>query len=86
MAIRKKDDFDVYIGERTRRKIGDKHWNRRVTKLVAMLRTVFNFDLLYLGGGNPSRLDGRLPRDVRIVSNDAGMAGGAFAWGRSRGR
>jgi polyphosphate glucokinase len=86
MAIRKKDDFDVYIGERTRRKIGDKHWNRRVTKLVAMLRTVFNFDLLYLGGGNSSRLDGRLPRDVRIVSNDAGMAGGAFAWGRSRGR
>jgi polyphosphate glucokinase len=86
MAIHKKDDFDVYIGERTRRKIGDKRWNRRVVKLIVMLRTVFNFDLLHLGGGNSSRLEGRLPKDVRIVSNDAGMAGGAFAWGRPKKR
>lgn len=80
MTIHKKDDFDVYIGDHARRKIGDKHWNRRVTKLIPMLRTVFNFDRLYLGGGNSSRVTGKLPRDVEIVSNDAGMEGGAFAW------
>jgi polyphosphate glucokinase len=82
MAVHRKDDFDRYIGDRTRRKIGDRHWNRRVGKVIGMLRTVFNFDRLYLGGGNSGRVTLELPADVRVVSNDAGMEGGAFAWRR----
>jgi len=82
LVTRRKDDFDVYIGDKTRRKIGDKHWNRRVEKLIGVLDTVFAYDHLYLGGGNSRCVKFKLPRNVSLVSNDAGMEGGAFAWSR----
>ena len=80
LAVHKKYDLDVYIGDKTRRKIGDGHWNKRVEKLIEVLETVFNYDRLYLGGGNSRCVKFGLPRNVSIVSNDAGMEGGAFAW------
>ena len=49
-----------------------------------MLETVFSYDQLYFGGGNSSCIDAKLPRNVTIVSNDAGMEGGAFAWKRPK--
>jgi polyphosphate glucokinase len=80
MPIHHKDDFDAYIGERERRKIGDKEWNKRVKKLIPILATVMNYDHLYLGGGNSQRITFKLPKNVSLVSNDAGMEGGAFVW------
>jgi polyphosphate glucokinase len=80
LVVRKKDDFDIYIGDGTRRKIGSGQWNRRIKKLIGVLQTVFAYDRLYLGGGNSRCVKFRLPRNVTIVSNDAGMEGGAFAW------
>ena len=82
LTLQKKNDFDVLVGDKTRRKIGDRRWNRRVKKLIAVLDTVFNYDHLYLGGGNSRCVDFKLPRNVTIVDNDAGMEGGAFAWTR----
>jgi len=82
LVMRKKDDFDIYIGDKTRRRIGDSHWNRRVKKLIGVLETVFAYDRLYLGGGNSRCVNFKLPRNVSLVSNDAGMEGGAFAWAR----
>jgi polyphosphate glucokinase len=80
MPIHHKSDFDGYIGERERLKIGNKEWNRRVKKLIPVLATVMNYDRLYLGGGNSNRIRFRLPKNVSIVSNDAGMEGSAFVW------
>jgi polyphosphate glucokinase len=80
LAVQKKYDLDVYVGDKTRRKIGNGRWNRRVKKLIAVLETVFGYDRLYLGGGNSRWVKFKLPRNVTIVSNDAGMEGGAFAW------
>jgi polyphosphate glucokinase len=80
LAVHRKYDLDVYVGDQTRRKIGNGDWNRRVKKLIAVLETVFNYDHLYLGGGNSRCVKFGLPRNVTIVSNDAGMEGGAFAW------
>jgi polyphosphate glucokinase len=82
LAMRKKDDFDVIVGDKARRKIGNHHWSRRIKKLIAVLQAVFNYDHLYLGGGNSACVKFKLPRNVTIVSNDAGMEGGAFAWSR----
>ena len=82
LVAHKKDDFDIYVGDKTRRKIGNPHWNRRVKKLIEVLQTVFAYDHLYLGGGNSRWVNFKLPRNVTIVSNDAGMEGGAFAWSR----
>ena len=85
LVTRRKNDFDVYIGDKTRRKIGNAHWNRRVRKLIGMLETVFAYDHLYLGGGNSRCVTIKLPRNVTLVSNDAGMEGGAFAWSKFAG-
>ena len=45
-----------------------------------MLATVMNYDHLYLGGGNSSASNSSCRNNVTIVSNDAGMEGGAFVW------
>jgi polyphosphate glucokinase len=79
-AVHKKSDIDEYIGEHTRKKIGHKRWQHRVQKLIAMLELVMNYDHLYLGGGNAHRIDFELPKNVTLVSNDAGMEGSAFVW------
>jgi polyphosphate glucokinase len=82
LVMHRKDDLDVYVGDKTRRRIGSAHWNRRVKKLITVLQTVFAYDHLYLGGGNSRCVSFKLPRNVSLVSNDAGMEGGAFAWSR----
>lgn len=82
LVVRKKDDFDRYIGDHIRKKIGDRAWNKRLAKVIGVLETVFNYDRLHLGGGNSARVDFKLPKNVNLVDNDAGMEGGAFAWTR----
>ena len=86
LVMHRKDDFDNYIGDKTRRRIGNTHWNRRIKKLIGVLHTVFAYDHLYLGGGNSRCVNFKLPRNVSLVSNDAGMEGGAFAWSRFAGK
>ena len=80
MAIHPKHDFDDYIGDHTLNKIGPKEWNKRIMKTVETLNRVFFYDHLYLGGGNARLLKIKLPGNVSVVSNDAGMEGGAFVW------
>jgi polyphosphate glucokinase len=77
-------DFDAYIGDAALARIGRGRWNRRVRKVITILAIVLNYDHLYLGGGNARRVTFQLPKNVSIVSNNAGMAGGAFAWRRPR--
>lgn len=80
MPIHSHSDFDGYIGEAERKRIGHKAWNRRVKKVIPVLATVMNYDHLYLGGGNSRRINFKLPKNVTLVSNDAGMEGSAFVW------
>jgi len=80
MPIHHKSDFDGYIGDAERKKIGNKAWNKRVKELIPILATVMNYDRLYLGGGNSQRITFKLPGNVTLVSNDAGLEGGAFVW------
>jgi polyphosphate glucokinase len=84
LVMHRKDDFDRVIGDVTRRKIGNHHWNKRLHKLIGVLETVFAYDHLYLGGGNSRCVDIKLPKNVTTVSNDAGMEGGAFAWSKHK--
>ncbi len=80
MAIHAKDDFDNYIGDKTLKRIGKKEWNKRLKKLITMLENVFFYDRLHFGGGNSRCIDQKLPKNVRIVSNELGISGGAFVW------
>ena len=75
-----KHDFDAYIGEEQRKAISVTKWNKRVQRALEILRVVFNYDHLYIGGGNARRITFKLPANASIISNDDGMIGAAFVW------
>ena len=78
--IGKKDSYDEYIGEKAFEKEGKDKWNKRMQKVLKVLKTVFNYDSLYIGGGNAKNLDQPLDNNMKIVSNKDGIKGGARLW------
>ena len=78
--IHKSLTYDQYVGNAALKEIGKKKWKRRVLKVVAVLRTLLNYDRLHVGGGNARLLDFRLPKNVGLVSNDEGIIGGVKLW------
>jgi len=76
----KKKTYEDYVGKRGLEKYGKKDWNKRVMEAIDQIRNTFNFDHLYLGGGNTKKLEFTPPKDVSIVSNEAGLLGGVALW------
>ena len=72
--------YEEELGLKALKKAGKKRWNRRVLKAIAALEALFNYDALYIGGGNAARITAELPRRVKIVSNVAGLLGGIALW------
>ncbi len=73
-------DYDEYIGEKAYQKRGKEHWNYRMKKVFAILKTVFNYDRLYISGGNAKNLTLPLDDNMIIVNNREGIKGGARLW------
>jgi polyphosphate glucokinase len=78
--FRKGQTYNEQVGEAARKQKGDGKWQQRVLMAIDNMRTLVQFDHLYLGGGNSRRLRCELPADVSIVDNDAGIRGGAWLW------
>ncbi len=78
--ISKDRDYDEYIGNKALVKEGKEKWNKRMTKVLAVLKTVFNYDRLYLGGGSVQKLTIPLEGNIHIFSNTDGIKGGAKLW------
>jgi polyphosphate glucokinase len=78
--IRGDETYNDYLGEATRRAISGRKWNKRVLKTIDIVRTLLNYDVLYLGGGNSANITVTLPDDVHVASNDAGLTGGIRLW------
>ena len=76
----KSKSYDKYIGEAALEKEGGKKWNRRMQKVFEVLKTVFNYDYLYIGGGNSDKLTFKLDKNMKIVSNADGIKGGSRLW------
>ena len=72
--------YDQYVGNAARKKKGRKAWNKRVAKVIDILREVVRFDHLYIGGGNAKDITFPLPPDVTIVPNTDGLTGGIRLW------
>ena len=79
-VIRKDMTYDEYLGVEALNKVGQKQWERRVERALAQLRAVVNFDMLYIGGGDAQKLELKLPKDVKVVPNTAGITGGVRLW------
>jgi len=78
--FRNKKTYEEYVGKKALDKVGKKQWNKRVRKVIAQVRPIWNPRHLYLGGGNAKHLKGDLPENVTITSNLAGLLGGIALW------
>ena len=72
--------YDKYIGKKALAKIGEANWNGRVQKMLLVLKSVFNYEHLYIGGGNSRLINIRRDDNVTLVSNEDGIKGGAKLW------
>jgi polyphosphate glucokinase len=72
--------YNDYIGEAALKKVGKKHWNKRVARTIEILTNLLHFDHLFIGGGNSRKLALPPSPKVTIVNNDAGIEGGAALW------
>ena len=78
--VTKTKTYDMYIGEKALEKEGVEKWNERLKYVINILKTVFNYDRLYIGGGNASEINFKLDSNITKVSNRDGIKGGARLW------
>lgn len=77
----KKDrEYEDYLGRRGLDKYGKKHWNKLLLEAIQQTAQLFNWDHLYIGGGNTKKIEVKLPPNVTIVSNETGLLGGVALW------
>jgi polyphosphate glucokinase len=78
--FQKAKTYEELLGDAVRKKIGKNKWNKRLVRAIQTLERTFNYDRLYIGGGNAERITVKLPENVKIVSNVAGLLGGLALW------
>ena len=57
-----------------------KEWNKLLQEAIAQTLATFNWDHLYIGGGNTKKIDFTPGPNVQIVSNETGLLGGVALW------
>ncbi len=72
--------YEEELGNKALSKKGKKKWTKLLLEAIGDLQRTFNYDRLYIGGGNARLLDGALPPNVKIVSNMEGLLGGIKLW------
>jgi polyphosphate glucokinase len=72
--------YEEFIGMKALKKIGKKQWNKRVEHVLGQIQPIFNPTHIYLGGGNAKKLHIKLPKNVSITDNVAGLLGGIALW------
>jgi polyphosphate glucokinase len=78
--FRKSKTYEDYLGRDGYDKLGIKKWNRTLEKAILTLEQLFNYDRLYVGGGNAKKIRVDLPENVTVVPNTFGLIGGIALW------
>jgi len=78
--FRKGETYEEELGRASYDKIGKRRWNSRLEKAIASLESTFNYDYLYIGGGNANKITFELPPNVKTVPNVSGILGGIALW------
>lgn len=79
-VFRKGETYEEQLGRAALADVGEKKWNSRLEKAIASLQHLFNYDYLYIGGGEAKKVDLDLPTNVKIISNMSGLLGGIALW------
>lgn len=80
MPFQGRGTFQDQLGNRTRRRIGNERWSKRVLEAVEMFDALLHIDRLYVGGGNAKKLTVDLGHRVEVIDNAAGILGGIRLW------
>jgi polyphosphate glucokinase len=80
--FRKGLTYEDALGKRALARMGRKKWNRMLGRAIEQIQRTFNYDALYLGGGNSSKVAIELPNTVKRVDNISGLLGGVKLWDR----
>lgn len=78
--FRSKKTYEQELGDVVLKEIGKKKWNKRLECAIQSLEALFNYDRLYIGGGNAKKVTLELPENVTLISNVAGLLGGIAFW------
>jgi polyphosphate glucokinase len=78
--FRKGETYEEQLGRAALDSAGKKKWNDRLEKAIATLEHFFNYDTLYIGGGNAKHIAIDLPTNVKVVPNVSGLLGGIALW------
>lgn len=78
--FRRGKTYDQLLNNVAIKKAGRTKWNKRLLRAIQTLEHLFNYDRLYLGGGNTKHIAIPLPANVKVVPNVAGLLGGIALW------
>jgi polyphosphate glucokinase len=77
---RKEKTYEDYLGKKALEKYGKKRWNKLLEKAITQLEALFNYDHLFIGGGNADKINFSLPDHATRVPNEDGLLGGVALW------
>jgi polyphosphate glucokinase len=72
--------YEDFLGRRGLKKYGVKRWNKLLAKAIKQTSSTFNWDRLYLGGGNAKEITSKLDKNIKVISNQDGLLGGVALW------
>jgi polyphosphate glucokinase len=72
--------YEQELGIKALKKKGKKKWNKLLAEALDDLANTFQYDRLYIGGGNAREIKFKLPANVKTVSNTEGLLGGIKLW------
>jgi polyphosphate glucokinase len=72
--------YEDYLGRRGLKQFGKKNWNKFLQQAIDQTEKLFNWDHLYIGGGNTKKITFTPGPNISIVSNEKGILGGVALW------
>lgn len=76
----RKKTYEDYLGKRGLLKYGGKRWNKLLKRAIEQTVSTFNWDVLYIGGGNARRVTLKHGPNIKIISNEEGLLGAMALW------
>lgn len=72
--------YEDLVRDSELKRIGPVEWTTRVLDAIEQIEPIFNYDTLYLGGGNAQNLKSALPDNVRVFTLAEAMRGALKLW------
>jgi len=78
--FRNNKTYEEELGNAALKKKGVKKWTKHLLEAISILQAAFNYDRLYIGGGNSRHIKVTLPVNAKLISNLEGLLGGIMLW------